>query len=560
MSTGQAKEDNLVQLKTNDNNSDTIRVNNKINTLEKSLNDVQAELKKSSGDLKKQIIAVTNKDQDLESNVAHTLSKIIEVEAEISQLYKDIDNTNLSVTENVQKIESKHTDLSSKVSETYKQLGSVEKAYSALKLKSAKITKDIKDITVQVETVSDEIRQQIITIESKASSLENHIDSVEVQSTESAKQLTQGQEELIERTNSIVKEAKKTAIALEKSITDNAALMTSIETKLITEIESLAKSTDEKTADLANDIEKADKEIQSHSAKMLKLQSVDQALEKRAEKLEDTAKSLTAETKTLFKATTTLGQRSTALEDSVETLGIQIYRIEQENEIQQAQLDLLREKTSATNKTLAALSKLVSVNFITTGAFITLLVVSVIGLYIYQNDLWTTDATTTAQRTDQINQTITGLTDHVNTTDNQAANRISQLETQVIALNQQLKTVNDKNVSLDNRLVNIAPHRKIGNDNILHSLQWISQQPDSNFAIRALSASSEEEIFELAVRYNHSLKDVLSFKTDIVNGESLHILFMGSYSDKAEAELALKSLPFRLNGETPELTTYAQMK
>ena len=560
MSAGQAKEDNLIQLKSNENNTDNIRLNNKINNLEKTVNDIDTELKISSSDLRSKLNDIGNVEADIEQSVNKTLEKITSVESEISQLYRDIDNTNVAISENVKKIESEQTDLSTKVSETYKQLGSVEKSYSTLKTKSNKITKDIKDITLQVETVSDEIRQQIISIENNTSNLDSKIDVVETQSVQLAKQVTAGQEELIERTNSIVSEAKKTAMALEKSIKENAALMAKIEAKLVTEIESLAQSTDEKTSNLSNDIDKANSEIKSHSAKMLKLQSVDEALDKRAVTLEETAKSLTAETQLLLKSVETLDTRSTALEDTVETLGIKVYRIEQENEIQQVQLGLLKEKTTQTNATLVALSRLVSFNFVSTGIFLTILVASMIALYIYQDNLWSLESSSTAQRTEQVNQQINGLTQHVNTTDDKAADRIAQLENQVITLNQQLKTVNDKNVSLDNRLVNIAPHRKIGNDNILHSQQWIKQQSDDHFSIKVLTAKTEKDMFELAVRYNHYLNDVLSYKTILDKDAVEYILYMGSYADQTTAETAIKSLPFRLNGEEPSLTTFAKMK
>ncbi len=552
MSTGQAKKDNLIQLKTNENNTGNIHVNNQINSLEKSLNDVETKLNKSSGELRSKLNDLNNKETSIEESVKKTLAKIALVEVEISQLHKDINNTNASISKNVKKIESEHTDLSTKVSETYKQLGSVEKSYGTLKTKSSKITNDIKSITSSVESLSDEIRQQIIN-------LETQIKSVDSESKKSVQQLNQGQDELIEKTNSIVSDAKKTAVALEKSIQENASLLTTIETKLVAEIESLATSTDEKTSQLTNDIDKANKDIKSQNAKMLKLQSVDEALEKRALALEDTAKSLSIETQSLLKATDKLDNRSTALEDTVETLEIQVYRIEEENEIQQAQLDLLKEKTSKTNQTLAALSRLVSVNFVTTGAFLTLLVVSVIALYLYQDNLWSEKSISSAQRTNIVNQQINGLTERVITSDDIATDRIAQLENQVASLNQQLKTVNDKNVSLDNRLVNIAPHRTIGNDNMLHSQQWINQQPITNYAIHILTANSEAELFELAVRYNHNLNDVLSFKTILTNDTVNYVLFMGNYADEASATVALKDLPFRLNGQEPELTTFEKM-
>lgn len=560
MSTNAAKEDNLVQLKTNDDNSENVRVNNKLNNLEKTLNDTTSDFKKTTSELKKQINTVSVNDSNLEKSVNETLEKIASVDKEISQLYKDIDHTNVNISKSVEKIESEQTDLSTKVSETYKQLGSVEKSYTALKTKSTKITKDIKAITTQVETISDEIRQQIISLETNTQDIEQQLNTVEKNTNTQVKSLSDGQEELIEKTNAIVKEAKITATALEKSISENTALMTSIESKLISEIEALAKDTDSKTAALAKDMDSANDEIKAHSAKMLKLQSVDEALEKRADKLEITAKTLSTETAKLFKATETLDQRSTALEDSVETLGIKIYRIEQENEIQQAQLDELRRKSKETNNTLAALSRLVSFNFVATGGFLTLLVAAVVSLYLYQDNLWSTDAITTAERTSQVDQKITGLKQHVNTNDTQAADRIAQLESQVVSLNQELKSVNDKNTSLDNRLVNIAPHRKIGNDNILHSLQWINQQPAANHTIHVLTASSEEEVFELAVRYNHNLTDVLSYKTVQVNNELQYLLYMGNYSDLSTAEAAIDDLPFRLNGQEPSLTTFKDIK
>ncbi len=559
MSTGQAKEDNLIQLNTNENNTDHIRLNNKVNNLEKTINEVETHTKQSTQALRAQLNDLTNKDSDLENRVKKTLKKIDHVETEINQLHKDIDTTNNTISHNIKKIETEHSDLSSKVSETYKQLGSVEKSYSALKTKSGKITKDIKNITQHVETISDEIRQQILNIEEQTKNVATDIKQIDATSQKATRQLTAGQEELIEKTNSIVADANKTAKALKKSIQENAALMASIETRLIAEIETLATTTEATTNKLNNNIEKANDEINSQNAKMLKLQSVDEALEKRAVALEETAQSLATETRLLQAATNKLDNRSSALEDSVETLGIKIYRIEEENKIQQAQLDILRDKTSKTNQTLAALSRLVSINFVTTGAFLTLLIISVISLYTYQNNQWSQESITTAQRTELINQKINGLSKQVNNNEDLATDRITQLETQVASLNQQLKTVNDKNTSLDNRLINIAPHRKIGNDNILHSQQWINQQPVNHYAIKILTAHSEAELFELAVRYNYNLTDVLSYKTENNAGRLNYILFMGNYADQAQANTALEKLPFRLNGQKPTLTTFEKM-
>ncbi len=560
MSAQPTKDNNLVQLKTDAAKKDQLNVKNQINALEKSLNDVHDDLAKSTRDLNSEISKIDHNDKVIETTVNETLNKITEVESEIKQLYKDIDSTNASITKNVSKLETEQSDLSGKVSETYKQLGDIEKSYSALKTKSSKITTSIKGITVNVENLSDEIRQKILLLEDASKSTNQHIDSVESLSNKKSAQLSFAQEELIERTNNLAKQAKKTSSALYKSIKENSALMTSIEAKLIAEIESLAKSTDDKTASLKSEMNKADDKIKSHSAKMLLLQSVDEALDKRVIKLDETAKQLTYETQILFKATATLELRSTALEDSVETLDIELYRIKQENEIQQAQIDVLREKTTNTNIALLALSKLETLHFKVAASLITLVIVSVIALYFFQDYKWAADATATTQQTAQVNQQINSLSQHVKTEDGLASDRIAQLESQIVTLNQQLQTVNDKNVSLDNRLVNIAPHRQIGIDNVLHSQQWISQQSGSHFTIKTVTADSEAEIFELAVRYNHYLTDILAFRTVNIAGKDVYELYMGNYSDEVSAEAVLKSLPFRLNGEAPVLTNYSYIK
>lgn len=589
MSSEKAKDDNLLHLKTGEKQSKELAIHNKMAALEKTLNDVQSNLSKSTASLNLDIKNIIDKDSSIHINIEDLLKKISNTESEISQLYKDIDMTNVEFSKNVAALEANQTDISSKVSETYKQLGAIEKQYKSLKTKSTKITKDIKTITAHVDTVSNDIRQQIQNVEQKTAQLDNQIDSVESEAKIQSVQLMQGQDELIERTNDIVREAKKTSSALEKSIIANAEIMKNIESQLVTELETLAKDTESKTTKIESDIEQTNTEIKSQSAKMLLLQSVDEALDKRAKKLESTAKSLTSETKKLTQASVSLDQRSTALEDSVDVLNVQVTKLEEEFETQQARLEVLNTKTGHTNNALLALAGLESKHFKVASSLIALVIIAIVGLYLFQDYRWSTDSISTAQRQQQVTQHLTNLNQnigelqqkvenkvdtlqqqvenkvdtlqqHVKTEDTIAANRMTLLEEEVTALNQQMKTVNDKNNSLDNRLVNIAPLRQIGSDNVIHSQHWINQQADSQYAIKAVIADSEVELFDLAVRYNYYLTDVLSFKAISTDEKTSYALYMGQYEDKAVAQEALDDMPFRLNGFKPEMVQFSTLK
>lgn len=557
MNTENSTESNLVQLNSKPEDKQSLELSNKVNALESTVASSQQEIKSAKSKLESQLKKLETQDKSITKDIESTLTKIAEVESEVSQLYKDVDVTNSSINSSIENLERDHGDLSARVSETYKQLGSVEKTYKSLNNKSTKITAEIKKITTKVESIADSVSQQIADIEESTQSLSTQVETLGTETYQKSQQLTEGQEALIESTGSIIKEAKKTSKALTKSIKDNAALMKSLEQQLVTEIETLAAKTDKKSNKLQSNIDSANKEIKSHSAKMLLLQSVDEALDKRASQLELTSEELTKNSIVLFKETKKLDQRSTALEDSVEVLDIQVERLHQESEAHQAQIDELKLQTKETNIALKALAILENKHFKMASGFIALVLISVVALYFYQNQQWTNNSVTVAEQNKVTTHTINDLTDHVKTEDTLSATKINALETQVASLNQQLKTVNDNNQSLDQRLVNIAPHRQIGSDNVIHSQQWINLQSAENYSVKVAIAESKNDLFELAVRYNYYLKDVLSYHQ---KGDQF-VLYMGQYSDKAQADLVIeKTLPFQLNGLTPELVVVKELQ
>jgi chromosome segregation ATPase len=197
------------------------------------------------------------------------------IDADLDDLRSELSSTNKGVKTKLLDLSEKGSDLTSKVSEAYQQLGDLDNAYKSLSGKSTQISKEIKSLTKQLAQVSEKSESEIGT-------------------------LNDGIQTLIERTDELSKKSKLTTKALNKSIKDNAKMLHELEGELLNEINTLATDTqqrddalDNKTDEISQELVKAEEEIKASQARLLKMQAVDQALEKRIGLLDTTAEDLT---------------------------------------------------------------------------------------------------------------------------------------------------------------------------------------------------------------------------------------------------------------------------
>jgi chromosome segregation ATPase len=198
--------------------------------------------------------------------------KITALDTDLEQLRAELSSINSSVEEGLDRLGDTDTDLTAKVSETYKRLGEIDNAYKALLQISSRIDTDIQKLNGDVSTVAEQSATGIKTLEQ----------STIAQSNEFAHK----NEQVVSRVKHLVETSKMTGDLLSQKIQATTDKMLQFETKVVAEIESLASNTKDKTEAIATTVE-------SNRAKILKLQSVDEAIIKRATTLEISSAELT---------------------------------------------------------------------------------------------------------------------------------------------------------------------------------------------------------------------------------------------------------------------------
>jgi septal ring-binding cell division protein DamX len=135
-----------------------------------------------------------------------------------------------------------------------------------------------------------------------------------------------------------------------------------------------------------------------------------------------------------------------------------------------------------------------------------------------------------------------------------------KLEAEVKTLNGKLLNINDQTQSLDGRINNISPFSQIGSNNIIHGPQWLSQQPADDFAIQVASVTSKNDLYDIAERYNHYLKDELSYYTVESGRSEKYVLVSGGYASERQAAAVIRRLPRYVNFQRPVMVRMGEVQ
>ena len=465
------------------------------------------------------------------ANLAHDINaKINLLESSLDQLQSELDMINSSVDEGLERLSDSDLDLTSKVSETYKRLGEIDNTYKSLSSISENIDSEVKKLATDLENISSRSAADLEKLESTSAG----------KSAELALQ----HEDLVEHVNKLVQDSQETGEQLTQSITENTDAMLKLEKELVAEIDSLANATNERSENIENEVDIA-------RAKILQLQAVDDALEKRADSLETSAADLTQKAKELHASVGLLELRT-------EELSTQIDQLLETSEKHGSMIAAIQDNAAQLGRSLAALTGTEKTHFrILSGAFIVALIAIAL-LYFYQQSINNDDTLLTAERTQLVDQQITGLQ-----ADNQvSAANMSDVQKDLVVLNQKLadevssmeykmQSMDDQVQSLDGRINDISPFSQFGKNNIIHGPQWLTRQDANGYVIQLAAVTDKKELYEIAQRYNHYLKDELSYYTLTDEGRDRYILVSSGYGSERHAASALWDMPRYINRQRP---------
>ncbi|MFV9615905.1 MAG: hypothetical protein ACNYZG_08115 [Gammaproteobacteria bacterium] len=450
-------------------------------------------------------------------------AKITTLDTDLAQLRMELGIINNSVEEGLDRLGDTSTDLTAKVSETYKRLGEIDNAYKSLLEISSRIDTDIKQLNGDVNTVAEQSASGIKHLE-KENIAQSH-------------EFTQKNQQVASRVNQLVETSKLTNNLLVQKIQATTDNMLHIEKSVVAEIDSLASATKEKTESLGTSID-------SSKAKILKLQSIDEAIIRRATTLEISSAELTVKSQQLEASTDQLQLSTNELSTGLNELQQRTQTLEDITSRHGSLIGGLQKATSDITDKLAALAGRETRHFkIATGGFLLLLIVTAV-LYLLQQDQFKLADTQVAglQQTQKDSAVIVG--DSLTALD-------SKIDLMNSVLEDELKTVKDQVQSVGGRLSQSSPFSQIGDDNIIHGAQWIAGLPRENYTVQLAYVGNKDTLYEIAQSYNYYLKDSLSYFEVKENGAVKYALLSGNYATQKQAIAAKDSMPRYIDMQKP---------
>ena len=472
-------------------------------------------------------------------------TKITSLDTDLAQLRAELGAINSSVEEGLDRLGDTDTDLTAKVSETYKRLGEIDNAYKALLGISSRIDSDIKKLNGDVSTVAEQSATGIKTLEQSTIAQSN--------------EFTHKNEQVVSRVNHLVETSKLTGDLLSQKIQATTDKMLQFETQLVAEIESLASDTKVKT-------EAIETSVESNKAKILKLQSVDEAIIKRATTLEISSAELTVKSQDIQSSVEQLKSSANYLATGLDELRDKTRALEDITHNHGSLITGLQRTGAELGDKLALLASRESRHFnIFTAGFL-LLLVAIAVIYISQQNQFEMADTVIAGNSEKVDAQIANLqqaqTDtSLTTSDSLTAlqDRIELLNTnmqlemdkEVAEIDDRLKSIQDEVQSVEARFSNDSPFSQIGNDNIIHGAQWINTLPAQNFAVQVAYVDSRDAMYEVAGYYNTYLRDSLSYFEVTDKGVSKYVLLSGNYATQQQASAKLQSMPRYIGEQKP---------
>jgi len=484
--------------------------------------------------------------------------KITALDTDLEHLRSELSAINNSVEEGLDRLSDTDTDLTAKVSETYKRLGEIDNAYKSLLEISCRIDIDIQKLNGDVSTVAEVSANGIKTLEQ----------STIAQSTEFAHK----NQQVVSRVNQLVETSKMTGELLSQKVQLTTDKIMQVEQKVVSEIQNLASATDEKTNTLVDS-------VNSNKAKILKLQSVDEAIIKRATTLEISSAELSVKSQELMSATDSLEQSTKDLSSDLSELQEKTRILEATSNSHGSLIKSLQSASYMVSQNIAALSKRENNRFgFVVGSFV-LLVLASVALFFMQNEKFEDIGNLYAQSNSAVETQFTGLQQDQLKAVTNANDALIELENKVIAIHADMKSsmqekldkervladgkiqkIQDQVQSVEGRFNNDSSFSQIANDNIIHGEQWISAQDGENYTLQVAYVKDRQLMFELAQSYNSDLKDSLSYFKVNNNGDMKYVLLSGSYADQRQAMAKLKALPDYIDMKRPVIRKFADVK
>lgn len=474
-------------------------------------------------------------------------NKITALDTDLEHLRSELATINNSVEEGLDRLGDTDTDLTAKVSETYKRLGEIDNAYKSLLDISSRIDNDIQTLNGDVSHVAEQSASGIRSLE-QTTIAQSH-------------EFVQKNQRVASRVDQLVESSKLTSELLNQKIKSTTESMLQIEKSVINEIEMLSGATKDKTDSIENSVE-------SNKAKILKLQSVDEAIIRRATTLEISSAELTfssqrmdaniaqlqKSSETLFTGVSELKARTDELEALTADHGLVI------NSLQKAASDIVDKVSLLTD------SETKHFSIVSVSLFLLLVVVAV--LYFTQQNQFSLNDARYVERSENIDNQLSSMqheqvSANVVTSDSLAdlENRIVQVQAAVQdELKKEIASVQDQVQSVEGRFNQTAPFSQIGNDNVLHGEGWIMALPKEHYIVQLAYVDNKDALFEVAQRYNFYLKDPLSYFSLNDAAAEKYVLLSGSYATQQQAKKALQAMPGYIDMQRPQIRKLGEIQ
>jgi chromosome segregation ATPase len=459
-------------------------------------------------------------------------AKITSLDTDLAHLRNELGSINSSVEEGLDRLGDTDTDLTAKVSETYKRLGEIDNSYKSLLEISSRIDRDIRKLNGDVSTVAEQ----------SASGIKNLEQSTIAQSHD----FTQKNQLVASRVSQLVETSKLTNDLLEQKIHTTTESILYIEKRIVSEIENLSSITNEKTKSIKSSVD-------SNKAKILKLQSVDEAIIRRATTLEITSAELNVASQRLDSSVVQLELSSDVLTHGIDTLKERTTELEKLTNNHSSLIGGLQKAGVELSDKIVALADRENKRFnIVSIGFLLLLVVTAV-LYFAQQDQFGTSDAKFVEHSEIVDHKFVSLQQDQIVSVQVTNDSLATLEEKIAQVDYKMQGMEDQVQSVEGRLSQSSPFSGIGDDNVLHGSQWIAELPKENFVVQLAYTDNKAAMYETAQRYNHYLKDSLSYFEVENEGLIKYVLLSGNYATQEKAQVAIQDMPTYIDMQLPQV-------
>jgi hypothetical protein len=285
------------------------------------------------------------------------------------------------------------------------------------------------------------------------------------------------------------------------------------------------------------------------------LQSVDEAIIKRATTLEISSAELNAKSQEMLASIEQLQLSTGNLSDGLGELREQTRALEDIANNHGSLINSLQKANTEIRDRFAVINKRENKHFTMLTAGLWLLLVAVAVMYFAQQYQFGINDSMLVERSGVLDRQISDLQQTQNTSTLTMSDSLTALqdkiEDEVVRLDKKMQTMNDRVQSVDGRLSQSSPFSLIGNDNIIHGAQWIKDLPADNFVVQLAYVDNMKDLYEIAQRYNYYLKDALSYFKVEDGGKTEYVLLSGNYATQVQASAQMQALPRYINRQQP---------